>query len=329
MTEAYTEANERPRLAVVACFLDEEQHLSTLLSSVAAQTQPPDQMLLIDDGSRDSSYAIAAAFAREHSWAEVVRRPIRPPSRDRLASAGELLAFRWGLEQLNEPWDIVVKLDSDLELNSELLEIVRRRFSERPELGITGPYLSTLMPDGELQRERHPRDHVRGATKFYRRTCYEQIGPVPQILGWDTIDELRARRKGWATETFEMSTGDCIHLRPLGAYDGRLRSFRRRGVCAWAYGAHPLWVLLGSIYRMRERPPLLGGLNYIWGWLEAAARRYPRAESSLRAHTREEDLERLRQRLRNISARGRDDSLRLASEPAAEWEVDRSRTRGR
>lgn len=295
------EADVRPTLAVVACFLDEEQHLPTLLSSIATQTQPPEQMLLIDDGSRDSSYAIAAAFARKHSWAEAMRRPPKPSSRDRLASAGEVLAFRWGVEQLKEPWDIVVKLDADLQLNSELFEIVRGRFSEIPELGITGPYLGTLAQNGELRREHQPRDHVRGATKFYRRTCYEQIGPVPQILGWDTIDELRARRKGWSTETFEASTGDCIHLRPLGAYDGRLRSFRRRGVCAWAYGAHPLWVLLGGIYRMRDAPPLLGGLNYIWGWLEAAARRYPRAESSLRAHTREEDLERLRQRLRGVS----------------------------
>lgn len=323
------ERNGSPRLAVIACFHDEERHLPTLLASIAAQTQPPEQMLLIDDGSRDSSYEIATAFAREHTWADALRRPLKPPSRDRLVSAGVLAAFQWGLEHLKEPWDIVVKLDSDLQLNAELLEAVRKRFSSRPELGITGPYLSVLEPGGGLQRERHPREHVRGATKFYRRTCHEQIRPIPQILGWDTIDELRARSKGWATDTFEMSTGDCIHLRPLGDYDGRLRSFRRRGVCAWAYGAHPLRVLLGSIYRMREAPPLLGGLNYIWGWLEAAARRYPRAESSLRAHTREEDLERLRQRLRNIAACGHDDGLHLASEPAAESEMDRSGIRGR
>jgi biofilm PGA synthesis N-glycosyltransferase PgaC len=295
------EVEESPKLAVVACFLNEAQHLPTLLSSIAAQTQPPEQLLLIDDGSRDSSHEIAAAFAREHSWAKALRRPLKPPSRDRLVSAGVLLAFQWGLEQLQEPWDIVVKLDADLRLHTELFEAVRQRFFSRPELGITGPHLSTLQPNGGLRRELSPVEHVRGATKFYRRTCYEQIRPVPPILGWDTIDELRARSKGWTTETFQMSTGDCIHLRPLGEYDGRLRSFRRSGRCAWGYGAHPLWVLLGSVYRMRQRPLLLGGLNYLWGWLIAAARRHPRAEPPLRAYTRREDLARLRQRLRNIS----------------------------
>jgi poly-beta-1,6-N-acetyl-D-glucosamine synthase len=301
--ETYVELKERPKLAVVACFLDEEERLPTLLSSIAAQTRLPEQLLLVDDGSRDSSYGIAAAFARDHSWAKALRRLTKPQSTDRLAAAGELLAFQWGLEHLKEPWDIVVKLDSDLRLNAELLEIVCQRFQTRPELGITGPYLSTLQPDGELRREHHPVEHVRGATKFYRRACYEQIGPVPPILGWDTIDELRARSKGWTTETFRMPTGECIHLRPLGEYDGRLRSFRRRGRCAWGYGAHPLWVLLGSVYRIREPPVPLAGVNYLWGWLLAAARGHPRAEPPLRAYTRHEDLTRLRQRLRSASFR--------------------------
>jgi biofilm PGA synthesis N-glycosyltransferase PgaC len=325
---ADVEARAPLKLATVVCFHDEEQHLPTLLSSIAAQTQPPEQLLLVDDGSRDSSYLIAAGFADEHSWAQAMRRPSKPPSRDRLASASELLAFRWGLEQLKEPWDVVVKLDADLQLNTELLRVVRKRFSDMPELGITGPYLSALMPNGNLRRERHPRDHVRGATKFYRRSCYEEIAPIPQMLGWDTIDELRARNKGWTTDTFEMPGGDCVHLRPLGTYDGRLRSFRRRGVCAWVYGAHPLRVLLGSLYRMREVPPVLGGLNYLRGWFEAAVRRYPRAESSLRAHMRREDLRQLRGRLRNISARVHD-RPRLAPERAATWGTDRPDSRGR
>lgn len=292
--------DKSPKLAVVACFLDEEEHLPTLLSSIAAQTQLPEQLLLVDDGSRDSSYDIAAAFARERPWAEVLRRPSKPPSSDRLASAGELVAFQWGLEHLIDPWDIVVKLDGDLHLGSQLFEIVRRRFQSSPELGITGPYLSIIQPNGRLRREDHPVEHVRGATKFYRRECYEQISPVPPMLGWDTIDELRARSSGWATETFQIPRGECIHLRPIGEYDGRLRSFRRMGRCAWAYGAHPLWVLLGSARRTREPPVLVGGVNYAWGWLLAAAQGSPRAEPSLRAYARKQNLAHLRRRFRAL-----------------------------
>jgi glycosyltransferase involved in cell wall biosynthesis len=292
---------EHSQLAVVVRFFDEEMYLPTLLSSMAAQTQPPEQMLLIDDGSRDSSYEIAAAFARDYSRAQALRRPRKTHSKDRLVSAGELLAFQWGLAHLKDSWDIVVKLDADLSLNPELLQVVRQRFHSQPELGITAPYLSTIQSDGDLRREHTPVEHVRGATKFYRRLCYEEISPVRPILGWDTIDKLRARRTGWTTETFHIPNGDCVHLRPLGEYNGRLRSFRRRGRCAWGYGAHPFWVLHGSTYRMREHPFFIGGLSYLWGWLLSAARRHPRADSTLRAYTRQEHLAQLRQRLHNIS----------------------------
>ncbi len=285
------------RLAAIVCFMDEAEHLPLLLRSIAAQTLRPAQLLLVDDGSRDASGEIAAAFAREHSWARVLRRPPKLPSKDRLAAAGELVAFEWAAGQLEDPWDVILKLDGDLVLNSGLFEEVCRRFEERPQLGITGPHLSIRAPGGGLTREDNPPEHVRGATKFYRRECYEQISPIPAILGWDTIDEMRARREGWATESFEVRGGDCVHLRPSGQYDGRLRSLRRKGHCAWAYRAHPLWVLLGGVKRMRERPIVLGGASYVWGWVAAALSRQPRAERSLGALARRESVAKLSARL--------------------------------
>lgn len=283
-----------PRLAVVVCFMDEAAHLPRLLASIAAQSQAPAQLLLVDDGSSDASPEIAAAFAEGRPAARVLRRPRKPPTRDRLAAAAELVAFEWAVAQLHEPWEVVVKLDGDLVLNSRLFESVCGRLAERPQLGITGPFLSIETPDGALRREQNPPEHVRGATKFYRRECYEQIRPVPPILGWDTIDEMRARREGWLTESFEVPGGDCIHLRPTGEYDGRLRSMRRKGRCAWGYRAHPLWVLLGAVRRMRDRPRLLGGANYLWGWISAALSRQPRAERSLGVLARQEGAARLR-----------------------------------
>ncbi len=136
--------------------------------------------------------------------------------------------------------------------------------------------------------------HVRGANKFYRRTCYEQISPIPAQLGWDAFDELRARAAGWRTETFAATGGDVIHLRPTGGFDGLLRGYRRWGVCAWAYGAHPLGVLAGALRRARQRPVVLGGLFYLIGWAGAALSRYPRLEPETRAFARREDLARIR-----------------------------------
>ena len=293
------------KLAAVVSFLNEAKHLPKLLASIDSQTERPQQLMLVDDGSSDASLEIASAFADGRSWVRTFRRPVRPPSKDRLVSAPELLAFQAGLEHLEEPWDIVLKLDGDLQLSAEIFEEVRLRFVMNPRLGITGPELSAFHPDGSLRRERNPPDHVRGATKCYRRECYEQLAPLPPILGWDTIDELRARLHGWTTGSFPLTSAESIHLRPTGGYDGRLCGYRRWGRCAWGYGAHPLWVIVGGLYRMRERPYVLAGVNYVWGWSLAALRGYPRAEPAVRAHARLEELRELRRRMSLLACRVR------------------------
>ncbi|MGN6188366.1 MAG: hypothetical protein ACTHOE_05670, partial [Conexibacter sp.] len=250
-----------------------------------------------DDGSTDRSPQIAAAFAAEHAWASVLTRPPKPPAADRLALAPELAAFAWARGQLAEPADAIAKLDGDLELAPTTLATLERELEADPRLGIVGAYLSIRMPDGGLLREDCPPEHVRGATKLYRADCLEQISPLPVILGWDTIDEAHARMLGWRTRSVAVPGGDPIHLRPTGAFDGRLRAFRRWGACAYAYGAHPLWVALGAARRLGKRPYALCGISYALGWALAAARRQPRAAPAIRRHVRTEQMAQLRARL--------------------------------
>jgi poly-beta-1,6-N-acetyl-D-glucosamine synthase len=288
------------RVALVVCFLDEEALLPTFLASLAAQTAPPERVLLVDDGSRDRSFELAAAFAAEHDWATALQRPQRPVEGDRLVSAAELRAFQWGVEQLDDGWDVVCKMDADLELTPTLLAGVRGAFDADVALGMVGSWLRARHPDGELRREEHPESHVRGPNTFYRRACFDAISPVPAILGWDTIDELRARRHGWRTRSIELPEGDVVHLRPTGMHGGRLRMWCRHGRCAYGSGTHPLAVLLGGVSRARMRPYGLSGLAYVWGWAWAAIRRVPRVDEDTRRFARREDL----RRVRRVLARG-------------------------
>ncbi len=285
---------------MVVPFLNERPRLPTFLASIAAQSRRPDRLVLVDDGSTDGSYELARAFAAEHRFAKLVRCPPRPPQRDRLASAAELRAFQRGLEQVDVPYDIVAKLDADLELAPTHFAELERHFASDPALGVAGAYLSVRRPDGSTVRERHPAEHVRGPNKFYRRECLEAIGPLVAHLGWDGIDEVRARMEGWRTRSVELPGGDSIHLRPTGAHDGRLRAFRRWGECAWGIGTHPLIVLAGALARARRRPYVLGGAMYLLGWAAACVAGRPRAEPEARAFKRLEDLDRLRRLGRGV-----------------------------
>jgi hypothetical protein len=184
---------------------------------------------------------------------------------------------------------VIAKFDADLDLAPRHFEAIMGELERDPRLGIAGAYFSVAG-----RRERHPEYHVRGANKFYRRPVFELIDPLPPILGWDTIDELIARKSGWRTRSFALPGGDSVHLRPTGAHDGALRAYRRWGECAWGYGAHPLDVALGSAYRMRYPPYGLSGAHYFLGWAAAAARRLPRAEPDVREYGRREQLRRIR-----------------------------------
>ena len=285
------------RLALVVPFLDEEAFLPSLLASIAAQVRPPDRVVLVDDGSRDDSASLAAAFAAQHPYATAMTRPVRPPGADRLAGAHELRAFTWGLDALGDDWDVVAKLDADLRLAPGTLADVEARFAADPRLGIAGPRLLSTDDAGNDVSHRTRPEHVEGAAKFYRRGCLEEIAPLPPILGWDTIDEVRARMRGWRTRGGETGEEPVIHLRPMGAHDGAVRGFRRWGACAYAYGEHPLHVLLVALRQARMPPVLLGGASYLGGWLLAGLRRAPRAEPELRAHVRDDQLRRIRRRL--------------------------------
>ena len=147
--------------------------------------------------------------------------------------------------------------------------------------------------------------HTRGPTKFYRRECYLQIAPLPEILGWDGMDDVSARLHGWDTCSFEIPGGDSIHLRPTGTHNGALRANRRWGLCAYAVGAHPMFATMSGIARFTRRPYVIGGLNYIVGYLRAGMRRAPRAEPAVIRQSREEELRRVLDLGRALPARRR------------------------
>jgi poly-beta-1,6-N-acetyl-D-glucosamine synthase len=285
-------------IVVIASFLDEEWCLPTFLASMARQSRPPDLLVLVDDGSTDGSGKIADEYGRSRPGVVVLHRPPRPPARDRLAHAHELKAFQWALSQLDLEWDVVAKMDADLDLAPTAVETLERAFEDDAALGMAGVLLYERDTRGIPVPAAAPLRHVRGATKFYRRACWDQIGPLPEILGWDTLDEFLARTAGWRTQSFSVPGEQTVHLRRVGGHGSILRSFRRWGVCSYGYGAHPLYVLLyGLILMGQRRPRIIGGINYMFGWAAAAARRPPRANPQVREALRRDQLARIRGKL--------------------------------
>jgi hypothetical protein len=286
------------RISVVVPFLNEEEHLGRLLGSIERQTQRPERLVLVDDGSTDGSARIAESAADTHDWVTLVRLARRPASPDRLAFAAEYAAFGEGLAAAGE-FDAVGKVDADLELPPDFLSTLGAELERDDRLGIVGAHLSVVGENGQPEREHHPAYHVRGATKFYRRECLEELQPLQPILGWDTIDEATARMRGWSTRSVEIPSGDPLHLRPTGSQDGTVRGYSRWGRAAYAVGYHPMWVVLGALKRVPKRPRLVGAAAYMAGWARARRDRTPTAPDEVRRHVQREQMGRLRRALKS------------------------------
>jgi biofilm PGA synthesis N-glycosyltransferase PgaC len=288
------------RIVVVAVFLNEARYLPVFLESMAAQTRVPDLVVLADDGSTDLSGEIASAFATANDRFQYLRLPSRRPGKDRLAAANELKAFQTAVAELAGGFDVIAKMDTDLDLPARAIETLEQAFLSDEQLGMAGLRLSEREPDGTLKPTLSRPEHVEGATKFYRRACWNDISPIQPILGWDTFDKHHARMHGWYTHSYEVPGGDTIHLRPMGSHGSILRSFRRWGVCSYGYGAHPLQVAWYAFVLARKRKPrVIGAIHYLLGWAGAWMRRAPRADPEIRAAIQRSQLERLRRRLGN------------------------------
>ncbi len=113
-----------PRLSVVIPALDEEREIGECLASLARQTFPDFEVIVVDNGSRDATPAIAARYG-----ARVIREPRRgiPYAREAgfRAARGEIIA----------------STDADTVVPVDWLERIHRAFEEDPGVvAVFGPF---------------------------------------------------------------------------------------------------------------------------------------------------------------------------------------------
>ncbi|MEM9712633.1 MAG: Coenzyme F420 hydrogenase/dehydrogenase, beta subunit C-terminal domain [Actinomycetota bacterium] len=282
-----------PRYVVITPARDEEEHLELLAKTIEHQTWRPTQWIVVDDGSTDSTGEIVDALAADHDWITAVHRADRGA---RVPGGGVVETVLAGLDECVVPdWDYLVKLDADLELDADYFERCLGRMERDERWGITGGQVHDRLADGTIAVEGHPRFHVRGATKIYRRATWDAIGGLVVAKGWDTLDEVKANQLGWRTTTF--ADVAVIQQRETGRRAGWWRDWAKNGRAAWFCGYHPLFVLARAGRVATMRPVGLKGVALLWGYVEAVVRRRPRVDDvELRRYTSRQQLRRLLRR---------------------------------
>jgi len=281
--------SEMTRYAIITPVRDEEKFIEATIESVLRQTSRPSEWVIVDDGSSDRTGAIIDRYVAQYPWIHVVHRANRG---FRKAGGGVMEAFYDGYNTLEcKDWDFIVKLDGDLSFSLEYFEKCFEYFRRDPQLGIGGGEINHEIA-GQLKLEGNPRFHVRGATKIYRRACWEAIGGLWPAPGWDTIDEVKANMLGWKTYAF--SDLQLFHHRFTGSEEGLLRDRVKHGVACYVSGYHPIYVAASCVSRLTQKPYVIGSVGIMYGFLKSHVTRPPRLrDRSYISYIRGQQLRRL------------------------------------
>jgi glycosyltransferase involved in cell wall biosynthesis len=246
---------------------------------------------LVNDGSTDGTGGLLDAAGKEHRWIRVVHRADRG---FRKSGGGVIEAFYDGYALLDgAPWDYIAKLDGDLSFGPSYFAECFAHFDRDPKLGLGGGIICNDSANGLVEEYTgDPPFHVRGATKIYRRACWEAIGGLIRAPGWDGLDEIKANMLGWRTDSFRDLKVN--HHRYAGEADGAWKNWIKNGKANYITGYHPLFMLAKCVARLWEQPYVIGSFGLGVGFVLGYLRRVPRVDDAqLIKYLRNQQIRRL------------------------------------
>ncbi len=276
------------RYCLITPCRDEARFARRTLDAVVGQTEPPTLWVIVDDGSSDETPRILAEYATKVPYLRVVRRQDRG---ERKVGGGVIDAFYAGYQTIDpSQFEYVCKLDLDLDLPPGYFAALMDRMEMEPRIGTCSgkPYYFSpgrgeplfrfpLAEEGGFISEKCGDENSIGASKFYRRACFQQIDGFVREVMWDGIDGHRCRQLGWIAVSWDDPELRFLHLRPMGTshrswWTGRVR----HGFGQYFMGTSPLYMVASAAYRMTRPPRVVGGLAMLYGYFRSALARRPR-----------------------------------------------------
>jgi glycosyltransferase involved in cell wall biosynthesis len=272
----------RERTALIVTVLDEADTIDALLESIAAQTCSPDEVVVVDGGSRDGTWA------RLESWTtrlplHLIRAPGAGIARGRNlaieAASASVIAVTDAGVRLEPDWlaQLHATLTDDVDVVSGFFEADPRTAFERAMGATVLPSLADIDPATFLPSSR---------SVLFRRAAWSAVGGYPEWLDYceDLVFDLALQHAGHG---FGFAPAARVWFRPRGSLtaffrqyyryargDGKADLFRRRHAIRYAvYAALAFllcrrgrWLVLllalsGLAYTRRPYARLLTGFD--------------------------------------------------------------------
>ncbi|GGZ79450.1 glycosyltransferase [Algibacter mikhailovii] len=248
---------------------NEETSIGLTLDSLCKQTLLPRKVVVVNDNSTDNTAAIIKSYSEKHSFITLVNSK---SSNEHLPGTKIINAFYKGYQTLDEQYDIICKFDADLIFPVNYLEQLASHFNHNPKLGMASGFCYIEKKGDWILENLTRKDHIRGALKAYRKSCFLEIGKLKPSMGWDTIDELLAKYYDWEILTDE--TLYVKHLKPTGvSYNKASKYLQGEAMYKMRYGF--IITLISALKLAYKKRNFSLFLDYMSGFFKAQKSKTP------------------------------------------------------
>jgi glycosyltransferase involved in cell wall biosynthesis len=259
----------QPLVTAIVPAFNSEAWIGATLDSVAAQTWPNLEILIVDDGSTDGTAAIAAAFCAGEPRARLIRKP----------NQGVAAARNRGIEEAKGEW--IAPIDSDDLWHPTKIEKQVKAALEAPERpGFVYCWSRTIDGDGRVTGA-GPAHPARGWA--LRRLAYYNLvsgGSVPllnarAVRDAGGYDEGLEAARAWGGED-NLLQMEIAARHPIAAVEEYLVGYRVRAGAMSSDGErmYRSWTI--AMRRFGERQGAVPGTALRWN---GARRRFGLAEA--------------------------------------------------
>ena len=265
------------KVTVIATVLNEEASITQLIDSLAAQTRPPDEVIIVDGGSVDATVERIRAAAADRLNLELLQLPGCNIAEGRNAAiaraTGDVIAVTDAGVRLKPSW--LEQLLLPFEKRRGRVDVVSGFFEPDPRSTFEIAMGATVLPTRE---EINPARFLPSSRSVaFTKDAWRRAGGYPEWLDYceDVVFDMALRRSGcvfgWAPEAvalFRPRPGLRAFWRQYYRYargDGKARLWPERHAIRYASYLAGLRLLLAARRNRSLLLPLaIGALLHLW-----------------------------------------------------------------
>lgn len=258
---------------IITPMRNEIRTVEITIKALLAQSLLPVKWIILDDGSNDGCDAVVEKYALEHPWIRLIK--IKDRGYDYVGKGvADLLNYGLGLLKKEEPVEYLVKLDADMNFEKDYFQKLIQKCEQEPRLGIVSGY-PYVMSGKKRVFERHSDFFPSGTARLYRVRYLNETGFFKSSVGWDTVDILRMRMRGYLTKI--CPDLPIHHMRRMGTRQGYIDGMIRDGRNNYLTGYMPLFFVLRAIFNGRYFPYVVRTACMLYGYFSSYFMGLPRA----------------------------------------------------